>query len=88
MLEPTPGLDGRLVRLGPMYARDITRIIAWLHARHGGTNRYYDLSDFGYGGYRGPGFKALGIRVEDEKYVLDLELSSESDAMELWLQWA
>lgn len=71
-----------------MDARDITGIIGWLHARHGGTNRYHDVSDFGYGGYRGPGFKALGIRVEDEKMVLDLELASEIDAMELWLQWS
>lgn len=71
-----------------MGRRDIADIIRWLHARNGGTNRYHDVSDFGYGGYGGPGFKALGIRVEDEKYVLDLELGSESEAMELWLQWA
>lgn len=88
VLEPTPGLDGKLVRLGPLHDRDIKKIVQWLHAKHGGTNRYRDLSDFGYGGYKGPGFKALGIRVEHGMYVLELELTSDMDAMELWLQWA
>jgi len=87
MLEPTPGLLGKMVRLGPMRDRDIKGIMQWLHARNGGPNRYRDLSDFGYGGYKGPGFKAVGIRIEDGMYALEVELSSDADAMELWLQW-
>lgn len=88
MLEPTPGLNGKLVRLGPMEQRSMGKVMQWLHQKTGSTNRYYGLESFGYGGYKADGFKALGIRVDGGMYVLEVEMASEVDAMELWLQWA
>lgn len=88
MLEPTPGLNGKLVRLGPMEMHGIKPVIQWLHQKTGSTNRYRGVESFGYGGYKADGFKALGIRVDGGLYVLEVELASDVDAMELWLQWA
>lgn len=88
MLEPTPGLNGKLVRLGPMEQRGMSKVMQWLHQKTGSTNRYHGLESFGYGGYKADGFKALGIRVDGGMYVLEVEMASDADAMELWLQWS
>lgn len=80
--------DGNRVRLGPMSHDRINDVVNWLHAEHGGANRWRGIAGLGVSGYRAGPFRVNAVNVGGDNYYVDVLLPDEPAAFHCFLIWA